>query len=148
MSPVVIDFRMLSDVQCCSYACTCSGKDQSSWKGGPVQPQQQMQAPSCFVVSNHNFFNSALSASLEHGDYICAIHTLSRAQMPTHLSQCHAMRRRCAHLLHIRDPALQCKLFDSLVTPILSYASEVWAVDPKAGANAEKVHTVQLSGSS
>ena len=51
----------------------------------------------------------------------------------------HAMRRRCAHL-HIRDPALQCKLFDSLVKPILSYASEVWAVDPKVGASTEKLH--------
>ena len=47
--------------------------------------------------------------------------------------------RRCAHL-HIRNPALQRKLFDSLVKPILSYASEVWAVDPKAGASAEKLH--------
>ena len=30
----------------------------------------------------------------------------------------HAMRRRCAQL-HISDPALQCKLFNSLVLPIL-----------------------------
>ena len=38
-----------------------------------------------------------------------------------------AMRRRCA-LLGIRDPALQCKLFDTLVLPILSYGCEVWGV--------------------
>ena len=38
-----------------------------------------------------------------------------------------AMRRRCA-LLGIRAPAMQCKLFDTLVLPILSYACEVWAV--------------------
>ena len=36
--------------------------------------------------------------------------------------------------------ALQCKLFDSLVKPILSYSSKFWAVDPKAGASAEKLH--------
>ena len=51
----------------------------------------------------------------------------------------HAMRRQCAHL-HIRDPALQCKLFNSLILPILSYASEVWAVDPSVGAEAEVLH--------
>ena len=51
----------------------------------------------------------------------------------------HAMKRRCAHL-HIRDPAMQCRLFNSLVLPILSYASEVWAVDPKLGEAAEKLH--------
>ena len=37
--------------------------------------------------------------------------------------------RRCGAHLHTHDPALLCKLFDSLVKPILSYASEVWAVD-------------------
>ena len=37
----------------------------------------------------------------------------------------HAMNRRCA-FLHISDPKQRCKLFDSLVLPILSYASEVW----------------------
>ena len=47
-----------------------------------------------------------------------------------------AMRRRCA-LLGIRDPALQCKLFDTLVLPILSHGCEVLAVDTKCGAAAE-----------
>ena len=51
----------------------------------------------------------------------------------------HAMRRRCAQL-HITDPALLCKLFNSLVLPILSYACEVWAVDQKASLAAEKLH--------
>ena len=48
-----------------------------------------------------------------------------------------AMQRRCALvkvLLGIRDPGMQCKLFDTLVLPILSYACEVWAVNPSAGA--------------
>ena len=49
------------------------------------------------------------------------------------------MRRRCAQL-HTTDPALQCKLFNSLVLPILSYACEVWAVDQKASLAAEKLH--------
>ncbi len=51
----------------------------------------------------------------------------------------HAMRRRCA-FLHLSDPALQCQLFDSLVLPILRYASEVWAVDPKMGEAVEVLH--------
>ena len=47
----------------------------------------------------------------------------------------HAMNRRCA-FLHISDPKQRCKLFDSLVLPILSYASKVWAVDQKVGESA------------
>ena len=50
-----------------------------------------------------------------------------------------AMRRRGA-LLGIRDPAMQCKLFDTLVLPILSYACEVWAVSPNVGEAAEVLH--------
>ena len=50
-----------------------------------------------------------------------------------------AMRRRCA-LLGIRDPALQCKLFDILVLPILSYACEVWAMNASVGEAAEVLH--------
>ena len=34
------------------------------------------------------------------------------------------MNRRCA-FLHISDPKQRCKLFDSLILPILSYASKV-----------------------
>ena len=49
------------------------------------------------------------------------------------------MNRRCA-LLPISDPELLCKLFDSLVLPILSYASEVWGVDEKIGDAAELLH--------
>ena len=48
--------------------------------------------------------------------------------------------RRCCALLGIRDPALQCKLFDTLVLPILSYGCEVWCVDAKCGAAAEALH--------
>ena len=54
----------------------------------------------------------------------------------------HAMTRRCA-FLHNSDPGpkQRCKLavFDSfkLVLPIVSYASEVWAVDGKVGESAE-----------
>ena len=42
--------------------------------------------------------------------------------------------------LHISDPKQRCKLFDSLVLPILSYACEVWAVDKKVGESAEQLH--------
>ncbi len=51
----------------------------------------------------------------------------------------HFMNRRCA-ILPISDPELRCKLFDSLVLPILSYASEVWGVDEKIGDAAELLH--------
>ena len=36
-----------------------------------------------------------------------------------------AMWRQCL-LLGLNDPAKQCKLFDTLVLPMLSYACEVW----------------------
>jgi len=49
------------------------------------------------------------------------------------------MASHCA-LLPISDPELRCKLFDSLVLPILSYASEVWGVDEKIGDAAELLH--------
>ena len=49
------------------------------------------------------------------------------------------MNRRCA-FLHISDPKQRCKLFDSLVLPVLDYASEVWAVDKKMGESAEQLH--------
>ncbi len=51
----------------------------------------------------------------------------------------HSMNRRCT-LLPISDPGLRCKLFDSLVLHILSYASEVWAVDEKIGDAAKLLH--------
>ena len=51
----------------------------------------------------------------------------------------HSMRRTCA-AMYITDPAMQCQLFDTLVLPILSYASGVWGVDEKAGAAAEQLH--------
>ena len=49
------------------------------------------------------------------------------------------MNRRCA-FLHISGPKQRCKLFDSLVLPILSYACEVWAVDKEMGESAEQLH--------
>ena len=51
----------------------------------------------------------------------------------------HAVNGRCA-LLHISDPKQRCKLCDSLVLPIFSYASEVWAVDDPVGESAEQLH--------
>ena len=55
----------------------------------------------------------------------------------------HAMRRRCI-FLGLSDPQSICKLFDMLVMPILGYACEVWAVDPRAVDNAEKLHRLFL----
>ena len=51
----------------------------------------------------------------------------------------HAMNRRCA-FSHISDPKQRCKLFDSLILPILSYACEVWAVDKTLGESAKQLH--------
>ena len=50
-----------------------------------------------------------------------------------------AMRRRCA-LLGIRDSAMLCKLLDTLILPILSYACQVWPVNPNVGEAAEVLH--------
>ena len=41
----------------------------------------------------------------------------------SHSSSYHALKRRCAHL-HIKNPAMQCRLFNSLVLPTLSYTSK------------------------
>ena len=49
------------------------------------------------------------------------------------------MRPRCA-LLGLRDLALQCMLFGTLVLPILSYGCKVWGVDTKCSAAAEALH--------
>ncbi len=42
----------------------------------------------------------------------------------------HAMQRRCISF-HLSGPTTNCKLFDVLVLPILSYSCEVWAAIPK-----------------
>ena len=42
--------------------------------------------------------------------------------------------------MHISDPKQRCKLFESLVLPVLIYASEVWAVDKEVGKSAEQLH--------
>lgn len=53
----------------------------------------------------------------------------------------HALQGRC-HELHIRDPALQCMLFDALIRPILSYACEIWvALGLSAMQKLEQVYT-------
>ena len=51
----------------------------------------------------------------------------------------HAMNRRCP-FLHVFDIKRRCSLFDSLVLPTLSYASNVWAVDDGIGESAEQIH--------
>ena len=50
-----------------------------------------------------------------------------------------AMRRQCAEV-GIRNPALQCKRFDILVLPILSYGVEVWGVKSTLGEVTEVLH--------
>ena len=43
-----------------------------------------------------------------------------------------ALHRRCAEL-RITDPLLKCRLFDTLVAPVVNYACEIWAGDAAAG---------------
>ena len=52
-----------------------------------------------------------------------------------------ALLRRCQQL-HIYDPILKCKLFDTLVTPILSFGCELWSVvgSKQELQDLEKVH--------
>ena len=51
-----------------------------------------------------------------------------------------AIRRLCQPL-GLRDPAQQCKLFDTFtVLPILRYACEVWGFSPSIGVVAEVSH--------
>ena len=57
-----------------------------------------------------------------------------------------AMRRRVAEV-GIRNPALQCKLFDTLVLPILSYGVEVRGVKSSLGEAAEVLHRSFLKSS-
>ena len=38
-----------------------------------------------------------------------------------------ALQRRCQQL-HLHDPHIRCKLFDTLVKPILCYGCEIWAI--------------------
>ena len=54
-----------------------------------------------------------------------------------------AMWRRCAEV-GMRDPALQCKLFDILVLPILSYGVDFWGVKSSLGEAAELLHRIFL----
>ena len=50
-----------------------------------------------------------------------------------------AINRRCA-FLHISDVKRGCSLFDSLVPPIPSHASDVSAGDDGTGQSAEQLH--------
>ncbi len=55
-----------------------------------------------------------------------------------------AMQRQCA-LLGIRGPALQCKLFDTLLLPILSYAVAIWGVKRSYGKPADLLEVLHES---
>ena len=75
-------------------------------------------------------FEFHATKNLSHG----ASKLVSAANKAMHVTNC-----RYA-FLHISDPKQRCKLFDSLVLPMLSYTSEVWAVDKTLGKSAEQLH--------
>ena len=52
------------------------------------------------------------------------------------------LHRRCQQL-HIYDPLMRCKLFDTLVKPILCYCCEVWSV-VGSKADLEEMERVEL----
>jgi hypothetical protein len=58
-----------------------------------------------------------------------------------------ALRHRCNDL-SIIDPKVMCRLFDSLVRPVLSYACKVWTgcTGAKRLQQAEQVHRMFLRG--
>ncbi len=70
----------------------------------------------------------ALSVAVKLGKALsaCGSHPCEEEDRSSH---------QCLCTMYVR-----CKLFDSLVLPILSYASEVWAVDDKIGDAAELLH--------
>ena len=47
--------------------------------------------------------------------------------------------------MHKVEPVLQRQLFDTVVSSILRYACEVWAIDENVGQAAEQVHTTLFS---
>ena len=65
---------------------------------------------------------------------------------PTHL---HAAGQRALHALYLRctelgitTPSLMCRLFDSLISPVLSYAAEVWSFAPGASIARDAAETL------
>ena len=50
-------------------------------------------------------------------EYLCK--TATRAMF--------GLQRRCQQL-HLHDPIIKCKLFDTLVKPILCYGCDVWSI--------------------
>ena len=61
---------------------------------------------------------------VESGAFKLAVETLRVSA----LRALHAMKTKCI-VLGITDVRLQCRLFDTLVAPILLYGSEIWSVD-------------------
>ena len=107
---------------------------------------------SCFLIISAGDASPSLQRSHILGRAICSTLRLKQKKRLANMGSLtihmvcrsltkamHAMNRRCA-CLHIADPKQRCNLFDTLVLPILSYASEVWAVDEGLGEAAEQLH--------
>ena len=65
---------------------------------------------------------------------------------PTHL---HAAGQRALHAVYLRctelgitTPSLMCRLFDSLISPVLSYAAEIWSFAPGASIARDAAETL------
>ena len=52
------------------------------------------------------------------------------------------LQRRCQQL-HLHDPINKCKLFDTLVKPILCYGCEVWSIVANK-ADLDKMERIQI----
>ena len=52
------------------------------------------------------------------------------------------LQRRCQQL-HLHDPIIKCKLFDTLVEPILCYGREAWSIVANK-SDLDKLERIQL----
>ncbi len=80
------------------------------------------------------FFNGDIIEQVDEFKYLGVMMHCTKGLSPAIEYLCKAakramfgLQRRCQHL-KIYDPVLKCKLFDTLVKPILCYCCEVWSV--------------------
>lgn len=86
---------------------------------------------------------------VENFKYLGMIMTYTRTLTPAIEYLCKAatramfgLQRRCQQL-HLHDPIIKCKLFDTLVKPILCYGCEVWSIVANK-SDLDKLERIQI----
>ena len=86
---------------------------------------------------------------VENFKYLGMIMTYTRTLTPSIEYLCKAattamfgLQRRCQQL-HLHDPIITCKLFDTLVKPILCYGCEVWSIVANK-SDLDKLERIQI----